>query len=68
MLSTATTVEEARWLETRGADAVIVQGLEASGHRGMFLSEEVTTQMGTLALLPQVRDAIDLPLIAAGLW
>lgn len=66
VLSTATTVEEARWLETRGADAVIVQGLEAGGHRGMFLSEEVTTQMGTLALLPQVRDAIDLPLIAAG--
>ncbi|WP_299233367.1 nitronate monooxygenase [uncultured Halomonas sp.] len=66
VLSTATTVEEARWLDAQGADALIVQGLEAGGHRGMFLSGEITTQMGTLALLPQVRDAVDLPLIAAG--
>nr|WP_298250592.1 nitronate monooxygenase [uncultured Halomonas sp.] len=66
VLASATTVAEAEWLEANGADAVIVQGLEAGGHRGMFLSEDVTTQMGTLALLPQVREAIDLPLIAAG--
>ncbi|WP_280548732.1 nitronate monooxygenase [Halomonas sp. 11-S5] len=66
VLSTATTVEEARWLEARGADAVIAQGLEAGGHRGLFLTEDLTTQMGTLALLPQVRQAVDLPVIAAG--
>ncbi|MEQ5803112.1 nitronate monooxygenase [Halomonas sp. H10-9-1] len=66
VLSTATTVEEACWLESHGADAVIVQGLEAGGHRGMFLTEELTTQVGTFALLPQVREAVALPLIAAG--
>ncbi|MDW7745429.1 nitronate monooxygenase [Halomonas sp.] len=66
VLSTATTVEEARWLEARGADAVIAQGLEAGGHRGLFLAEDLTTQMGTLALLPQVRQAVEVPVIAAG--
>ncbi len=66
VLASATTVAEAERLEARGADAVIVQGLEAGGHRGMFLDGEVTTQVGTLALLPQVREAIALPLIAAG--
>ncbi|MGE4533347.1 NAD(P)H-dependent flavin oxidoreductase [Halomonas sp.] len=66
VLASATTVAEAEWLEARGADAVIVQGLEAGGHRGMFLDGEVTTQVGTFALLPQVREAIGLPLIAAG--
>lgn len=66
VLASATTVAEAQWLEARGADAVIVQGLEAGGHRGMFLTEDVTTQVGTLALLPQVREAVSLPLIAAG--
>ncbi|SEL58850.1 NAD(P)H-dependent flavin oxidoreductase [Halomonas daqiaonensis] len=66
VFSTATTVEEARWLEARGADAVIAQGLEAGGHRGLFLTEDLTTQMGTLALLPQIREAVDVPVIAAG--
>ena len=66
VLASATTVEEAEWLAAHGADAIIVQGLEAGGHRGMFLAEELTTQVGTFALLPQVREAVDLPLIAAG--
>lgn len=64
--SSATTVAEARWLEARGVDAVIAQGLEAGGHRGHFLSEDLTQQMGTLALLPQVVEAVSLPVIAAG--
>lgn len=66
ILSSATTVEEARWLEWRGVDAVIAQGLEAGGHRGMFLTHDVTTQVGTLALLPQIVDAVRVPVIAAG--
>lgn len=64
--SSATTVEEARWLEARGVDVVIAQGLEAGGHRGMFLSDDITTQVGTLALVPQVIAAINKPVIAAG--
>lgn len=66
ILSSATTIEEAQWLEARGVDAVIVQGAEAGGHRGMFLTEDVATQMGTFALLPQVVDAVRIPVIAAG--
>lgn len=66
LLSSATTVEEARWLEARGTDAVIAQGLEAGGHRGMFLTSELGTQMGTLALLPQMVAAVTVPVIAAG--
>ncbi|PSF05422.1 2-nitropropane dioxygenase [Marinobacter fuscus] len=66
VLSTATTVEEAIWLEQNGADAVIAQGLEAGGHRGIFLTTDMTTQMGTFALVPQVTAAIKLPVIAAG--
>jgi len=66
VLSSATTVEEARWLEARGVDAVIAQGVEAGGHRGMFLTEDLSTQAGTFALLPQVVRAVRLPVIAAG--
>jgi nitronate monooxygenase len=66
ILSTATTVDEARWLEAHGADAVIAQGLEAGGHRGLFLSDDLSTQVGTFALLPQVAKAIRVPVIAAG--
>ena len=66
ILSSATTVEEALWLEARGVDAVIAQGLEAGGHRGMFLTDDITTQVGTLALLPQVVAAVKVPVIAAG--
>ncbi|MDB5745117.1 MAG: 2-nitropropane dioxygenase [Polaromonas sp.] len=66
VLSSATTVAEARWLEANGADAVIAQGLEAGGHRGIFLSDDLTTQIGTMALLPQVVRAVRIPVIAAG--
>jgi nitronate monooxygenase len=66
IFSSATTIEEARWLEAHGVDAIIAQGLEAGGHRGIFLSEDLTTQMGTLALLPQIIKAVKLPVIAAG--
>jgi nitronate monooxygenase len=66
VLSSATTVEEALWLEAHGADAVIAQGLEAGGHRGMFLSEDLTTQLGTFALVPQVVKVVRIPVIAAG--
>jgi nitronate monooxygenase len=66
ILGSATTVEEARWLEAHGADAVIVQGLEAGGHRGHFLSDDLTLQSGTIALLPQILRAVRLPVIAAG--
>ena len=66
VLSSATTVEEALWLQAHGADAVIAQGLEAGGHRGMFLSTELGTQLGTFALLPQVVQAVQVPVIAAG--
>ena len=64
--SSATTVQEAQWLEQQGVDAVIAQGLEAGGHRGMFLLEDLSTQMGCLALLPQICKAVKLPVIAAG--
>jgi len=66
VLSSATTVEEALWLEARGVDAVIAQGLEAGGHRGIFLSDDLSTQVGTFALLPQIVRAVKLPVIAAG--
>lgn len=66
ILSTATTVDEARWLEARGVDAVIAQGLEAGGHRGHFLSDDLALQRGTLALVPQIAAAIRVPVIAAG--
>jgi nitronate monooxygenase len=66
ILSSATTVEEAQWLEDRGVDAVIAQGLEAGGHRGMFLSDDLTTQVGTLALVHQIVHAVRIPVIAAG--
>jgi len=66
VLSTATTVDEARWLEARGVDAIIAQGVEAGGHRGMFLGDDVATQVGTLALVPQIVDAVRVPVIAAG--
>lgn len=66
VLSSATTVAEALWLQAHGADAIIAQGLEAGGHRGMFLSEDLSTQIGTFALLPQIVQAVHLPVIAAG--
>jgi nitronate monooxygenase len=66
VLSSATTVAEARWLEQNGADAIIAQGREAGGHRGMFLSDDIDAQPGLISLLPQVRDAVRLPVVAAG--
>lgn len=66
ILSSATTLEEALWLEARGVDAIIAQGCEAGGHRGMFLSDDLTTQVGTLALVPQLVQAVNVPVIAAG--
>jgi nitronate monooxygenase len=66
IISSATTVAEARWLAERGVDAVIAQGFEAGGHRGNFLSLDLATQVGTMALVPQIADAIDIPVIAAG--
>jgi len=66
VISSATTVKEAVWLEQRGVDAVIAQGAEAGGHRGMFLTENISEQPGTFALVPQVVDAVKVPVIAAG--
>ena len=66
IISSATTVQEAQWLEAQGCDAIIAQGSEAGGHRGMFLTDDVFSQIGTMALLPQVVDAVSVPVIAAG--
>jgi nitronate monooxygenase len=66
VISSATTVKEARWLERRGVDAVIAQGFEAGGHRGMFLTDDLAGQPGTFALIPQVADAVKVPVIASG--
>jgi nitronate monooxygenase len=66
ILSSATTVDEAIWLEQQGVDAIIAQGSEAGGHRGMFLTDDLTTQIGTMALVAQVVDAVRVPVIAAG--
>jgi nitronate monooxygenase len=70
VMSSATTVEEALWLEAGGVDAIIAQGYEAGGHRGMFLATELTSaivsQPSTLPLVPQIADAVSVPVIAAG--
>lgn len=66
VLSSATTVEEAIWLEQHGCDAIIAMGIEAGGHRGMFLSDDLNSQIGLMALVPQIVDAVTVPVIAAG--
>lgn len=66
VISSATTVAEAKWLAARGCDAIIAMGAEAGGHRGSFLTTDMAAQAGTFALIPQVVDAVDLPVIAAG--
>jgi nitronate monooxygenase len=66
VMSSATIVREAVWLEENGADVIIAQGAEAGGHRGMFLTDDIAEQPGTFALVPQVADAVKLPVIAAG--
>jgi nitronate monooxygenase len=66
IFSTATTVEEAQWLQQRGVDAIIAQGFEAGGHTGRFLGSDPAEAMGLFALLPQIADAVSVPVIAAG--
>lgn len=66
VLSSATTVAEARWLQARGVDAIIAQGLEAGGHRGHFLYKGLDSQLPTLDLVEAIAKDIELPLIAAG--
>lgn len=66
VISTATIVREARWLADHGADVIIAQGAEAGGHRGMFLTDDIAGQVGLFALLPQVVDAVHVPVVAAG--
>jgi nitronate monooxygenase len=66
ILASATTVDEARWLAEAGCDAIIAQGFEAGGHRGMFLTVDVSRQVGTMALVPQVVDAVKVPVVGAG--
>jgi nitronate monooxygenase len=66
VLSSATTVDEARFLESRGVDAIIAQGVEAGGHRGIFLTDDLSTQLSTMALVPQVARSVKVPVIAAG--
>ncbi len=66
VIGTATTVQEARWLESHGCDAIVAMGFEAGGHRGNFLSDDIARQVGTFALVPQMVDAIRIPVIAAG--
>lgn len=66
VLASATTVREALWLADRQVDAIIAQGAEAGGHRGMFLTDDVSCQVGTLALVPQVVDSVSVPVVAAG--
>lgn len=66
VLSTATTAQEATWLADHGVDAIIAQGLEAGGHRGSFLTLDMTTQRGIVSLVPAIRAAVELPVIAAG--
>ncbi len=66
VISTATTVKEARYLDEHGCDAIIAQGAEAGGHRGMFLTGSIASQAGTFALVPQIVDAVEVPVIAAG--
>lgn len=66
VISSATTVDEALWLESNGADAIIAQGAEAGGHRAMFLSDDINSQVGIFALLPQIIRAVKIPVIASG--
>jgi nitronate monooxygenase len=66
LMSSATTTAEARRLVDLGADVIVAQGFEAGGHRGMFLTSDISAQVGTMALVPQVVDAVDVPVIATG--
>jgi nitronate monooxygenase len=66
IMGSATIVAEALWLEERGCNAVIAMGVEAGGHRGNFLTHDMARQVGTFALVPQIADAVRVPVIAAG--
>jgi nitronate monooxygenase len=66
VISSANSVEEARWLVDEGCDAVIAQGSEAGGHQAMFLNDDIARQVGTMALVPQIVDAVKVPVIASG--
>lgn len=66
ILSSATTLAEARWLQDRGVDAVIAQGLEAGGHRGHFLIHDLSLQTDTASLVAACVEALDVPVVAAG--
>jgi nitronate monooxygenase len=66
VIGNATSVEEARWLDQRGLDAIIAQGFEAGGHTGRFIGSDSAEAIGLFALLPQVADAVSVPVIAAG--
>jgi nitronate monooxygenase len=66
IVSSATTVAEARLLEERGVDAIIAQGSEAGGHRATFTGVDIGMQPGLFSLLPQIVDAVRVPVIAAG--
>lgn len=66
ILSSATTVDEALYLEARGVDAIIAQGVEAGGHRGMFLTRDLTSQTGMARLVREIVAAVRVPVIAAG--
>jgi nitronate monooxygenase len=66
VICTATTVAEAMYLEARGVDFVIAQGIEAGGHRGTFSDADIDMQSGLFSLLPQIVDAVEVPVIAAG--
>jgi nitronate monooxygenase len=66
VICSATAVAKARFLEKNGCDAIVAQGLEAGGHRGMFLSDDLATQVGLFTLVPQIVDAVNVPVIASG--
>ncbi len=66
IMSSATTLREAQFLAAHGVDAIIAQGAEAGGHRGMFIETDVATQVGTLALVRAIAEAVKVPVIAAG--
>ena len=66
VVGAATTVKEAVWLEQKGVDAIVAQGMEAGGHRSSFLTDNIAEQPGTFALVPQMVDAVKVPVIAAG--
>jgi nitronate monooxygenase len=66
IVATATTLAEAQWLVSRGVDAIVAQGIEAGGHRGMFLTDDLSSQIATIDLVHELVRHVDVPVIAAG--